>query len=163
MQVNVVLMAAIVMSCSIAIEARDRLKLGIKTSMNVEEQLERLQGIGFDCDPRRRDASEHWQCARSSQLVNLSPRRILLACTDDTACWPETDDLVREIAPKSAATMVKPVTLYQSQGTVHLHCATGKGDQSVCVQSWASTKRSALKERFVWRSVSSVKDRATAE
>ena len=50
MQVNVVLMAAIVMSCSIAIEARDRLKLGIKTSMNVEEQLERLQGIGFDAN-----------------------------------------------------------------------------------------------------------------
>jgi hypothetical protein len=163
MRLNILLMVAMMMSFGTAAEARDKVKLGIKTSMSLEEQLKRLQVIGFDCKPRSRDPGEHWQCTRSSQVVNLSPRRILVACADDSACWSKRIDLIRDIAPRSTATVVKPVTLYRSEGSVHLHCLTLKGSQSVCAQSWAHSKRPALEGRFVRRSASSVRGQATGE
>lgn len=163
MRFNFLLVVGIVVVFSGVIEARDGSNLGIKMSMSLEKQLKRLQGIGFECDQRSREISEQWQCARSSQVVNLGPRRILLACLDDGACWPESIDLIRDIAPKSAATSVKPVTLYRSGGSVHLHCLTVKGNQSVCAESWASSKRPLLAERYARRSALSPREQATGE
>jgi len=146
-----------------AISARDNLNLGIKTSMTVQVQLERLNRIGFDCSATNREVSEHWQCVRSTQVVNLSPRRILLTCADDSACWPETVDLIRDIAPKSSLTAVEPVTVYRSRGSVHLHCLTATNDWRVCAQSWASSKPEKRDQRHVWRTSSSANDQMTAD
>ena len=116
--------------------APETLALDISVSMTPDRQVKELERVGFDCTVR----SATVECRRNNQIVFLNESQITLQCSEKGACWPQPLAILKNFRSTEPLSRIVPVTIYDSAGSLHLHCRVQIDDRQrqVCIESWHS-------------------------